>query len=138
MRKPLHSLARFGRHRGGVAAVEFAMVFPLLIVLMLGVICIAQAFFTVSSVQWAVEKAARELMIDGDATGAEVEARANELLTGMTDATVALDYAEEVAGGFPFTRLETVVHYPVRIPLVPETEIRYHIEIYVPRPYRPA
>lgn len=138
MTRALNRLARFGRDRGGAAAVEFAMIFPLLIMLMLGVMLIGQAFFTVSSIQWAVEKAARELMIDPDATVAEIETRANELLAELTDATVALQYSQEMAGGFSVTRVATVVNYPLRIPLVPETEITYQIEVHVPRPYRPA
>ena len=44
----------FTRCRRGASAVQFAMVFPLMIILMFGIISIGQAFYAVAGSQWAV------------------------------------------------------------------------------------
>ncbi|WP_160170905.1 TadE/TadG family type IV pilus assembly protein [Lutibaculum baratangense] len=135
----LHApIRRFRQARDGATAIEFAMVFPLLLVLMFGVIMIGQAFFTISSVQWAIEKASREMMINPATTGDEIEAKAKALLGDITTADFAISFADEEPGTFPLTRLNAEVSYEVSIPLVPSFEIRYRIETLIPRPYQPG
>lgn len=131
-------LRQFWQARRGAAAVEFGMVFPLLIVLMLGVIMIGQAFFTISSVQWAIEKASRDLMIDPKRTGAQIEEKARGLLDSMSGVDFAITFADEADGTFPLTRVNADVRYSVSIPLVPSFELKYRIETLVPRPYQPG
>jgi Flp pilus assembly protein TadG len=52
-------LARFGADRGGASAVEFAIILPVFVLLVLGSISVALLIFTASSLNYAVEDAAR-------------------------------------------------------------------------------
>jgi Flp pilus assembly protein TadG len=58
--KPLmHILRRFAREHGGAAALEFAMVAPVFIMLVVGGIAAGNAVFEVASMHYAVESGAR-------------------------------------------------------------------------------
>jgi Flp pilus assembly protein TadG len=59
MRIRLHSLGGFCRHIAGVAAVEFALTVPVLILLLFGIIETGRALWAKNSLQYAVERAAR-------------------------------------------------------------------------------
>lgn len=52
-------LRRLGRGQGGAAAIEYALVLPAFITLIVGGVCAAQLAFAVNSLHFAVEDAAR-------------------------------------------------------------------------------
>lgn len=52
-------LRRFGRGEGGGSAIEYALILPAFITLIVGGVCAAQLAFAVNSLHFAVEDAAR-------------------------------------------------------------------------------
>lgn len=52
-------LGRFRADRGGASAVEFAIILPVFVLLVMGSISVAMLIFSVSSLNYAVEDAAR-------------------------------------------------------------------------------
>jgi len=77
---PRHRTRKGGRRRNGVAAVEFAICLPPLIVLMFGSIEACNAIFLDNSTLIVAYEGVREA-IKPDATNALVEARCDEILT---------------------------------------------------------
>jgi len=59
MRRALSSLRRFRRDDGGAVAVEFALVLPLLLTIVFGIICYGQYFAVAHSLQQLAAEAAR-------------------------------------------------------------------------------
>jgi Flp pilus assembly protein TadG len=57
---------RFLRHTGGATAVEYALVLPLVVTMILGSIWAGLLAFSVSSMELAVESAARCAAVDGN------------------------------------------------------------------------
>ena len=76
--KPRRSLAFFVARRRqrqeGVAAVEFALVLPFLIILLMGLIDFGHLFFSVNTITNAAREAARRAAVQDSATSAEAAA----------------------------------------------------------------
>lgn len=62
--RPLPSLRRLQTDRSGVTAVEFALVAPVLIVMVMGLFDIAHTQYTSSMLNGAMQKAARDLTLE--------------------------------------------------------------------------
>jgi Flp pilus assembly protein TadG len=60
---------RLARDRGGAAAVEFALVLPVAAVMLLGGIWVGLLVFSLSSMDYAVQSAARCMAVDANACG---------------------------------------------------------------------
>ena len=81
---------RFGKGEGGATAVEFALIFPLFIGLLIGIFEFSRMMFVVSSVQYSVDRAARMVVIDPSVSASDVEADIQNLLAVSNSPTVAL------------------------------------------------
>ena len=64
---------RFGGAESGATAVEFALVLPLFIMLLIGIFELSRMMFVSSSVQYSVDRAARLAVIDPTVTLAAIE-----------------------------------------------------------------
>ena len=127
-------LRRLKTEPRGAAAVEFLMVCPLLLIMMFGMMGLGQALYTTSSVQWAVERSVRALMIDGSLTQTDLEQRVRDSLQDVTDFEFEIHYAEDDTLGLPVVRVYTDINYVVDVPLIPPFSIGYRVDTYVPRP----
>jgi Flp pilus assembly protein TadG len=127
-------IARLGSDRRGASAVEFALVMPVFAILMFGAMAFGQAFYALGSVQWAVERTARELMIDGAISEAEFEARVRTIAARMTAMEYDVAYSETVYGDMRVTEIRTTLRYPVRIPFMEPVWLSYPVETHAPRP----
>lgn len=124
----------FAQDRSGTTAIEFALVAPVLVILLSATLLLGQAFYTANSLQWAVEKTTRDLMIDRHLTEAEFETRLRALVAELSDVEFTVVYASAIYGEIPVTQVTTSVVYPVQIPLVNPIELRYTIETHAARP----
>lgn len=66
----------FGRHERGAAAVEFALVVPILLALILGMMIFGRAYQVQSSLSMAAREGARIMALDPDHVAATAEAAA--------------------------------------------------------------
>lgn len=108
VRQDVRSFARHMREEGGGAAVEFALVLPILVLLVFGIVEFGGAFNTDLSVTHAAREGAR-LAAVGNWDKAVVEARATPLTVGG-----GLDVADPVYGSDPDLGdyVEITVSYP--------------------------
>lgn len=72
-RRPLARRA-LRRDTGGVAAIEFAFTVPVLVLILVGLIQVASAFFTLNQMNWVAREAARGLALGDLADAAAAEA----------------------------------------------------------------
>lgn len=128
-------LRRFSASNQGGSALEFALVFPLLVVLMLGAVAIGQAFYGVAGTQWAIERAVRILMIDSQATHTDVEAEMRALLPGLRGLEVSISFADVGSGSLTATRVIADIAHPVEVPFIAQFDLRYRLETTAVRPF---
>ncbi len=71
---PMQRIREGVRCESGTAAIEFAFVFPLLIMLIVGIYAVGSVMHSISSVRYALEDTARMLQINPALTQAELQA----------------------------------------------------------------
>jgi Flp pilus assembly pilin Flp len=123
---------RFLHDERGVNAIEFAMVFPVFVAMLFGVIQMGLALYTSSSIQYALEKTARAAMLDGDISASTLQQQFAAQLDEFTDKNVVLAYSTENAGGVEIVVLKTNYVHAFEIPLVPVFEMTFPVEVRVP------
>jgi Flp pilus assembly protein TadG len=89
---------RFGRAEGGVTAVEFALVLPLFIGLLIGIFELSRMMFVTSSVQYSVDRAARLAVIDPTVSLSDIEADILSRLEVSNSPTVDLTITRTTIG----------------------------------------
>ena len=131
MRADLSVLRRFGRDRSGAGALEFALISPALIFMIIGVIQISLALYKGSTVQWIAERAARVAMIDASVDAAALTQLIESDLAEMgEDLEVQVVFQVDNTGAVPVGRIQVDYSYPVALPLV-ET---FSVDSVVPMP----
>jgi Flp pilus assembly protein TadG len=125
-------LCRFWRDHRGVNAIEFAMVFPVFVAMLFGVIQMGLALYFSSSIQYSLERTARAAMLDGDISAGALQQQFNGQLDEFTDKTIVIDYSTDTAGGVEIVVLKTNYVHQFEIPLVPAFEISFPVEVRVP------
>lgn len=112
----------FFSSRRGATAVEFGIVFPLFLIMTLGIMEMGRAMWIKSSMQYAVERTTRYYMVNNTKTTAELVTYADGELdaVGVTYAVTfaaALDTSTDpdtmtVTGSYLFQVLATIVPFP--------------------------
>ena len=125
-------LNRFLRDERGVNAVEFAMVLPIFVTMLFGVIQMGLALYYSSSVQYSLERTARAAMLDGDISAGALQQQFNTQLDEFTDKNVDVEYSTENAGGVEIVVLKAKYVHQFEIPLVPFFEMSFPVEVRVP------
>jgi len=135
---------RFASDASGASALEFAMVAPALIFMIIGVMQLGLALHKGTSVQWAAERAIRSAMLDRNVTGAEIQSLieadlAN--LSGPSDSTgmssnlnLTVQYTVDSTGPVPMGRVMVDYHYPVQLPLMDVFAANFSVDTTIPLP----
>lgn len=89
---------RFGRGEGGATAVEFALVLPLFVGLLIGIFEFSRMMFVASSVQYSVDRAARMAVIDPTISLSDIEAEIQSRLEVSNSPTVDLTVTRTTIG----------------------------------------
>ena len=82
MKTPRH-IARFVRDASGAAAVEFAIISGVFIMMIFGIIYMGIILHTNATLQWAVENSVRTAVIAESTTQAQMTTKVNGLLSSM-------------------------------------------------------
>lgn len=125
---------RLQREKRGATAVEFAMVAPLFLLLATVGMEISIAIHKGSSVQWAIEKAARTAMITPtmDQAGFQDLVDGNLAAMGVA-ATVDVAYSKETGPEIVLARAQATYVHTMRPILLPEVELSFESDVSFPQ-----
>ena len=127
---------RFFRCRRGVTAVEFGIVFPLFLIMTLGVIEVGRVMWIKATLQFAVEEAARFAIVNTSATTATVATAAQTACTGtgMTTnvCTGAFSAAQDITGGKTYVSITATYDFQVIVGIVPFPDVTLNAKSRVP------
>ena len=86
-RSVLRASSRLRRDEHGATAVEFALVSPMLFMLLVGIIQFGWLLHCAVSVRWSLEASARELLINPGATADQIKQDMLDRLNGLADSS---------------------------------------------------
>ena len=98
MAKQFSFSGRFGSAEGGSTAVEFALILPIFIMLLIGIFELSRMMFVSSSVQYSVDRAARLAVIDPTISLSDIEADILNRLAVSNSPTVDLTITRTTIG----------------------------------------
>ena len=122
------------RDESGASALEFAMTLPAFIMLSFGTIQIGYGLFCGSTVQYALEHVARNVMVDSTMTQSTVQTQFDDELKSMNGPKATVTYTVDTSGPVPIARLLSTYKHKVAIPLVPEFTLTFTADTRVPQP----
>lgn len=124
----------FVRDESGASALEFAMTLPAFVMLVLGTMQLGYAFFCGSTLQYALEKVARNVMVDSTMTQSTAQSQFDSVLKSMNGPHATLSYTVDTSGAVPIARLTATYKHNVVIPLVPAFSLTFTADTSVPQP----
>lgn len=125
---------RLGREKRGTAAVEFALVAPLFFLLAIGGMETSIALHKGSSVQWAIEKAARTAMITPAIDEAKFQALVDDNLARIgVDAEVNVAYTTESGSELVLARAQATYVHTIRPVLLPSFDVSFESDVSFPQ-----
>ena len=117
-----HRLLCIGDDSRGAVALEFALGLPIFLAMIYGVFEFGRIFWTQSTMEFAVEEAARFALINPDATGNSIADVVQDKAAGLDAGriTVNITYEPNAAGTVAraFVRVTGTYNYAPMIPLV--------------------
>jgi hypothetical protein len=128
------SAKRLARDRSGGAAVEFAMVAPVLFTCIVGLIMLGMAYYEGATVQWSLERTLRAAMIDPDVTPEEIEEALNAQLEIIGSPEIEFNYEIDESGSVPLAVATAEYDVPLHIPFMPDLMLHFSAESIAPPP----
>jgi Flp pilus assembly protein TadG len=125
---------RLWTNDSGASALEFAMTLPAFVMMVFGTIQFGYAFFCGSTVQFALERVARIVMVDNSITQSSAQSHFDTELDNMGGPEATLTYTVDTTGPIPIARLQATYNHHVVIPLVPEFTLTFVTDTSVPQP----
>jgi Flp pilus assembly protein TadG len=129
-------LRRLPGDRSGAAAIEFALVFPVLVTLLIGLLQLGWALHCASSVRWALETSARTLLLNPGATAGDLKTAMVAKLSNVADSSnlsVTLT-TQTAAGGAKVLHAASTYAYVLQVPLLPGWTLTFNAATDVPSP----
>lgn len=132
MRKHQSFLTRLRSCRAGAMAVEFAIVAPIFLLMVLGVVEFGRLFYIKSNLQHAVEQTSRYAMVNSGASMASLEAYTLGQLSGMSSTGVTPDATTETVAGTEYVIVTATYTFSFIIPLIPVGDVAVNAKSRVP------
>ena len=113
----------FIKNEDGATAVEFALIAMIFLGVVFAVIEAGRVFWTQNAIQFALENASRERLVDPDLTEAEIVALAEESMQSMfvSPTPLDLDVLEVTEEGITYLEMDAVYNYsPMIGVLIPD------------------
>lgn len=128
--------SRFMQSKKGATAVEFAMIAPVLVMIIFSVLEVGRALFVKNSLQHGVEVAARHAMVNPSATTTELKTLAFSQATAIGNAsgTVAFAVKDTVIDSATFTEIKAEVDHKMEAPLLSVFTISIEASTRFPKP----
>lgn len=105
----------------GAAAVEFALIFPVFIMFVLGIIDFGRIYWIKSSMQFVVEQSTRHAMVNTSITEAALETYAYAQQTGVSASGAVFDADIDDSGAINYMTITGTYSFTFLTPLVGTT-----------------
>lgn len=126
--------ARDWREESGATAIEFALIAPVLMSMVLMTMQIGLALHKGNTVQWAINKAARAALLDTslDEAGIQnyIDARISTIDSG---ASVDISYEVTTVGTAALGTISGTYYHNIEVPFLPAFTAKFDIDVSVPR-----
>ncbi len=116
-------IKEFVRNEDGATAVEFAMIAMIFLSVCFAIIEAGRVFWTQNAIQYALESASRERLVDPDLTESEIETAAEDALDSMFVSSVPLllDVLETTEDDVTYLEMDATYNYtPLISVLIPD------------------
>ena len=124
--EPRPGLLSLWRCTSGAVAVEFALVFPLLVVFVLGIYAVGSVMHCISSVRYALEETGRMLQMNSSLTQDDLQAAIDQKLAHYGKQAVTLTKTvDKDSYGSSVAHLTATYPYYIAVPFVPRYEGAY-------------
>ena len=123
---------RFRNARDGTSAVEFALILPVFVTMVLGTIQMGIVFYQANTVQFALEETARQLMVTPGMSSGQITTSIKAQVQQLTSQTVTVTYSVDSSGPISIAQVNAAFSIQVVIPFVPAFTIPFNAESRVP------
>ena len=132
--KPFVFAKLIKRREDGATAVEFALLAPVLITLIMLILQIGLALHKGNSVQWAINKAARAALLDDSMDKVQIQAFIDERIRTIDPyASITIDYAVTEVGSAEVGTISGTYYHTIEVPFLPVFTAKFDIDVSVPR-----
>ena len=116
----------------GSAAVEFAIVSGVLIMLLIGILDLGRALWVQNQISFLADQAVRRVLIDSEVSGAELEAELRDEFTAGDPRALSIEVVSEVADGTTYRVVSVEFPFAVLIPNLADRSISLGVTRRVP------
>lgn len=99
------------RDQKGAAAVEFAMVIPVFLIFMFGIISFTQAFWIRNTMQYAVDEAGRYAMINTGASNSDITSYFQSKVYGMSSAGITVSISSATVSSVTYKTISATYSF---------------------------
>ena len=125
---------RFGRDARGATAVEFAIVVPVFLTIMLTIWEFGYAQHKLSSIRFAMEKASRSLMVNNAMTEAQLSAQVKSQLSSIADNNVTITLSSTTVSGATVKKLTGTYSTKIGVPGLATIPVNWSTVVSTPMP----
>lgn len=118
--------------RRGATAVEFALVVPVFLLIVVAILEFGRMFWIQNSIQFAVEEAGRFAMVNITATETQLQTYAQSQLFGLSPTGISFSAPLETSGGTNFRSITGSYQFDFVIPLLSFGSITLNAKSRVP------
>ena len=123
---------RFAAATGGASAVEFAMILPVFVSMVMGTIQMGIVYYQAGTVQFALEEAARQVMVNPDMSSGQIQTSIENKLADLTSQSVTVTYSLDNSGPISIAQVNASFSIQVVIPFVPSFSIPFNAQTQIP------
>ncbi|MDX8483213.1 pilus assembly protein [Mesorhizobium sp. VK24D] len=123
----------FAGNASGGAAIEFALIVPVLVMLLFGIFAFGWSMNADSSVRYALEASARSLQLNNTMTQPQIQAIATQKLQalGLQNVNVTIT-TDPASGGFCMAHVNASYAFVINFPYFSDFPISYATTVNVP------
>jgi Flp pilus assembly protein TadG len=118
MRDTRRSLLSVGSHTRGAAAVEFAIVSGVLILLLVGILEIGRALYAQNQIAFLADQAVRRVLVDPDISAAALESALRDQFTAGDPQSLAIAVSAESTGGASYRVVRIELPFTLFVPSI--------------------
>jgi Flp pilus assembly protein TadG len=127
-------LGRLVRDESGAAALEFAIVGNVFLLLLMGISYTAIMLWHKSHLNWAVDAASRLAAVNTSVTQADMTTAVNNYLTSVGLDTASVTYSVQTLSGVKVGLINATMTETLRVPLLNTFHLTYQASARVPQP----